>query len=328
MDRKIQIAVCGYGNLGKGVESEIAKNPDMELAVIFTRRKPAESLQTKSNAPVAHIGEALEWKDNVDVMILCGGSKSDLPEQGPLFAKDFNTVDSFDTHAKIPEYYAAVDDAAKAGNNVSIISIGWDPGLFSLIKLYGGSIIPEGKTYAFWGKGVSLGHSEAIRTIEGVEDAVQYTIPVASAMERVRSGENPELTTREKHERVCYVVASQDADKDIIEKKIKTMPDYFADYDTTVHFVSHEELKANHAKAMHGGNVIHTGITGTGNKHVIEFSLHLDSNPEFTSSVLIAYARAAYRLSAAGEYGARTILDISPKLLAAEEPEELRRKLL
>jgi len=310
------------------VESEIAKNPDMELAAIFTRRKPADSLQTKSSAPVVHIDEAMEWKDKVDVMILCGGSKSDLPGQGPLFAKSFNTVDSFDTHAKIPEYYQAVDEAAKAGNNVSIISIGWDPGLFSLIKLYGGAFIPKGKTYAFWGKGVSLGHSEAIRTIEGVEDAVQYTIPVDSAMERVRNGENPELTTREKHERVCYVAVSPDADKAVIEDKIKTMPYYFSDYDTTVYFVTKEELKANHAKAMHGGNVIHTGETGDGNKHVMEFSLTLDSNPEFTSSVLIAYARAAYRLSAEGENGARTILDIPPALLAPEDPEELRRKIL
>ena len=328
MDRKIQVAVCGYGNLGKGVESEIAKNPDMELAAILTRRKPVESLKTGSDTPVVHIDDALEWKDKIDVMILCGGSKSDLPQQGPLFAKDFNTVDSFDTHAKIPEYYEAVDEAAKAGNNISIISIGWDPGLFTLIKLYGGAFIPEGKTYAFWGKGVSLGHSEAIRTIEGVEDAVQYTIPVDSAMERVRNGENPELTTREKHERVCYVVASPDADKDSIETGIKTMPYYFAEYDTTVHFITRDELKANHAKAMHGGNVIHTGETGEGNKHVIEFSLKLDSNPEFTSSVLIAYARAAYRLSAEGENGARTILDIPPSLLAAEDQEELRRKLL
>jgi len=328
MGKKIRVAVCGYGNLGRGVESEIAKNPDMELVAVFTRRKPAESLQTRSSVPVIHVDEALGWKDKVDVMILCGGSKDDLPEQGPLFAKSFNTVDSFDTHAKIPEYYAAIDEAAKSGNNISIISIGWDPGLFTLIKLYGGAFVPEGKTYAFWGKGVSLGHSEAIRTIEGVEGAVQYTIPVDSAMERVRNGENPELSTREKHKRICYVAVSPGVDKAVIEEKIKTMPYYFAEYDTTVYFVSQEELKADHAKAMHGGNVIHTGETGEGNKHVMEFSLKLDSNPEFTSSVLIAYARAAYRLSTGGESGARTILDIPPSLLAADDPEELRRKLL
>ena len=328
MEKKIRIGICGYGNLGKGVESEIAKNPDMELAAVFSRRTPADALQIKSNVPVVHIDEALGWKDKVDVMILCGGSKSDLPAHGPLFAKSFNTVDSFDTHAKIPEYYQAVDAAAKAGDNVSIISLGWDPGLFSLIKLYSGAIIPEGKTYAFWGKGVSLGHSEAIRTIEGVEGAIQYTIPVGSAMERVRNGENPELSTREKHERVCYVAVSPGADEAVIEDKIKTMPYYFSDYDTTVYFVTQEELKANHAKAMHGGNVIHTGETGGGNKHVIEFSLALDSNPEFTSSVLIAYARAAYRLSAGGERGARTILDIPPKLLAVEDTEELIGKIL
>jgi len=328
MAKKIKIGICGYGNLGRGVESEIGKNPDMELAAIFTRRNPADSLGTKSNVPVVHIGEALEWKDKVDVMILCGGSKNDLPEQGPLFAKDFNTVDSFDTHAKIPEYYREVDDAANAGNNVSIISIGWDPGLFSLIKLYGSAFIPEGKTFAFWGKGVSLGHSDAIRTIEGVDDAIQYTIPIESAMERVRSGENPELSTREKHERICYVAVLPGADKTVIEDKIKTMPYYFSDYDTTVYFVTKEELKINHDKAMHGGYVIHTGETGDCNKHVMEFSLKLDSNPEFTSSVLIAYARAAYRLSAGGERGARTILDIPPKLLAAAEPDELVKTLL
>ena len=327
MDKKIQVAVCGYGNLGKGVESEIAKNPDMELAAIFTRRKPVDSLNTRSDAPVVHIDDALEWKDKVDVMILCGGSKIDLPQQGPLFAKEFNTVDSFDTHAKAPEYFAAVDNAAKEGGNISVISVGWDPGLFSLMRLCFGAVLPEGKTYSFWGEGVSQGHGEAIRTIDGVEDAVQYTIPVASAMERVRRGENPELSSREKHERLCYVVAASGADTNEIENKIITMPDYYADYNTTVHFITLEEMKANHSELPHGGNVIHIGRTGRGNKQTVEFSLKLDSNPEFTSSILIVFARAAFRLSAAGETGARTIFDIPPKLLAAE-PEELIKGLL
>jgi len=324
MERKTQIGICGYGNLGKGVESEIAKNPDMELAAIFTRRNTG----TKSDVPVVRLEAAAEWKDKIDVMILCGGSKSDLPVQGPLLAGSFNTVDSFDTHAKIPGYYDEIDKAAKTGNNISIISIGWDPGLFSLLRLYSGAIIRDGRTYTFWGEGVSQGHSEAIRGIEGVVDAIQYTIPVAAAMERVRNGENPELTAREKHERVCYVVIATDADKKEVESNIKNMPDYFADYDTTVHFISREELKENHSKMKHGGNVIHMGKTGEGNSQVIEFSLKLDSNPEFTSSVLVAFARAAYRLSAGGESGARTIFDIPPKLLAEVDPAELVKALL
>ena len=328
MNKKIQIGVCGYGNLGKGVESEIVKNPDMELAAIFTRRKPADSLKTKSAVPVVHTSDAAEWKDKIDVMILCGGSKSDLPAQAPEFARDFNTVDSYDTHAKIPGYLDEVDRAAKAGNNISIISVGWDPGMFSLMKLYSGAIIREGKTYAFWGEGVSQGHSEAIRCIEGVADAIQYTIPVASAMERVRNGENPELTAREKHVRDCYVVIEPGANEKDIESKIKNMPDYFSDYDTTVHFISQDDLKTNHAKMMHGGNVIHIGETGEGNNQAIEYSLKLDSNPEFTSSIMIAFARAAYRLSATGERGARTIFDIPPKLLAEADPEELVKTLL
>ena len=328
MSGKIQVGICGYGNLGRGVESEIAKNKDMELAAVFTRRDPACSLTTRGNVPLVHIGSVPEWKDKIDVMILCGGSKSDLRQQGPEFAKEFNTVDSFDTHAKIPEYFEEVDAAAKAGNNISIISIGWDPGLFSLLRLYSGAVLLEGKTYSFWGRGVSQGHSEAIRGIEGVADAIQYTIPVASAMDRVRSGENPELSAREKHERECYVVIEQGADKQIIENKIKSMPDYFSDYNTTVNFISQDELREKHSKLPHGGKVIHMGETGDGNKQAIEFSLALDSNPEFTSSVLIAYARAAYRLSALGECGARTIFDIPPKLLAAMPVEELVKKLL
>ena len=328
MEKKIQIGVCGYGNLGRGVESEIAKNPDMELAAIFTRRTPADSLQVKSGVPVVQIGDAAEWKDKIDVMILCGGSKSDLPEQGPAFAKLFNIVDSFDTHAKIPEHYDAVDKAAKEGSHIGVISVGWDPGLFSLIRLYAGAVLKKGKTYSFWGKGVSQGHGEAVRSVDGVEDAIQYTIPVPSAMERVRNGENPELSTREKHTRECFVVAAPGADKAAIENTIKNMPDYFSDYDTTVHFISREEMKANHAKMMHGGHVIHTGATGDGNHQVIDFSLKLDSNPEFTASVLLAYARAAFRLAAGGECGVRTVFDIPPKLLAAAAPEELVRGLM
>ena len=318
MSGKIQIGICGYGNLGRGVESEITKSGDMELAAIFSRR----------GAPFIPIDEAAAWKDKIDVMILCGGSKSDLPQQGPAFAKIFNTVDSFDTHAKIPEYFAEVDKAAKGAGHISVISIGWDPGLFSLMRLYGSSTIKEGKTYSFWGEGVSQGHGEAIRTVDGVADAIQYTIPSASAMERIRNGETPDLTTRDKHTRDCYVVLKDGADPQEVEAKIKTMPDYFADYDTSVFFISADDLKKNHAKLPHGGNVIHTGTTGDGHKQTIEFSLKLDSNPEFTSSILIAYARAAYKLSAAGETGARTAFDIPPKLLSESPPEDLIKRLL
>ena len=325
MDKKIQIGICGYGNLGKGVESEIVKSADMELAAIFTKRS---GIETRSGAPVVHADDAAAWKDKIDVMILCGGSKSGLPRQAPVLAGIFNTVDSFDTHAKILEYLAVLDEKARAGNNISIISAGWDPGLFSLLRLYAGAIIKEGSTYTFWGKGVSQGHSEAIRGLEGVVDAIQYTLPADSAMERVRNGENPVLTAREKHTRECYVAIAEGADARDIESKIKEMPDYFADYDTTVHFIPLEELKRDHAKMTHGGNVIHTGKTGGDNDQVIEFSLKLDSNPEFTASVLVAYARAAYRLSAAGERGARTVFDIAPALLAEAEPEELVRKLM
>jgi len=328
MIRKIKVGICGYGNLGKGVESEIGKNPDMELVAVFTRRKPTDSLQIKANVPVVHVDDAAMWKDKIDVMILCGGSANDLPVQGPEFAKLFNTVDSFDTHAKIPEHFKRMDGSAKSGNHISVISIGWDPGLFSLMRLYMGSIIPSGKTYTFWGKGVSQGHSEAIRGIEGVTDAIQYTIPVESAMGRVRSGENPELGAREKHTRLCYVVVAEGADKDRIENEIKGMPHYFDEYDTTVHFISADKMKADHNKLPHGGNVIHMGTTGGGNSQVMEFSLKLDSNPEFTSSVLLTYARAAYRLSAKGECGARTIFDITPILLSGLETEDVISRLL
>jgi len=359
---KIRIGICGYGNLGRGVESEIAKNPDMELAAVFTRRDVSKvahagagvsSMRNLSRgelsegaggdaclvtqttdataaaaAPVVSIGEIASWKDKIDVLILCGGSKSDLPTQGPLYAKDFNTVDSFDTHAKIPEHFEAVDAAAKAAGHISIISAGWDPGLFSLMRLYMGAVAPEGATYTFWGPGVSQGHSEAIRGIEGVAGAIQYTIPNEGALERIRGGETPELTTGEKHTRLCYVAAKDGADKAKIETEIKTMPNYFADYDTTVNFVTLEELSKNHSKMKHGGHVLRTGKTGEGNNQSIEFTLKLDSNPEFTSSVLIACARAAYRLSQKGESGAKTIFDIPPAMLSQITPEKLRKELL
>jgi diaminopimelate dehydrogenase len=316
MSEKIRIGICGYGNLGRGVESEIAKNSDMELAAIFSRRS---TLETKSNVPIVHVEDAQDWKNKIDAVILCGGSAKDLSQQGPEFAKIFNTVDSYDTHAKISEYAKEVGDAAKSAGNISIVSIGWDPGMFSLLRLYSSAIIPSGKTYTFWGAGVSQGHSDAIRRIEGVENAIQYTIPVDSAMESVRAGENPVFTVRDKHTRLCYVVASENADKYEIERAIKTMPNYFDEYATTVHFISAEELEANHSKMSHGGNVIHVGQTGNGNSQVIEYSLKLDSNPEFTASVLIAYARAAYKLSQNGETGARTIFDIPPKFLLKSE---------
>ena len=323
MGSKIRVGICGYGNLGKGAVSEIAKRPDMELACVFTRRAHAGAMNAGANAPMAHVSEAIEWKGRVDVMLLCGGSKGDLPTQGPEFARAFNTVDSFDTHAEIPGYFEAVDRAARAGGNISIISAGWDPGLFSLLRLYAGAVIPEGKTYTFWGRGVSQGHSEAIRRIEGVEGAIQYTIPDDAAMERVRNGENPALTAREKHTRLCYVAAAEGADRARIENEIKSMPNYFSDYDTMVHFITQEELAKNHGKMMHGGKVMHYGRTGDGNGQAIEFSLKLDSNPEFTASVALAYARAAYRLSARGESGARTVFDIPPALLSGSSREGL-----
>ena len=278
----IKIGIYGYGNLGRGVESEIKKNKDMQLVAIFTRRDPS-TLKTNSDAPVISASEVNEWKDKIDVMILCGGSATDLPVQAPELAKSFNTVDSFDTHAKVPEQFANVDASASAGSHVSIISVGWDPGLFSLNRIYAECVLPEGNTYTFWGKGVSQGHSDAIRRIAGVKDARQYTIPVEESIEKVRNGENPELTTRQKHTRECFVVAEEGADLAQIEKEIKEMPNYFDEYDTTVHFISEEELKANHSKLPHGGFVIRSGETGNGNKEIIEYSLKLDSNPEFTS---------------------------------------------
>lgn len=324
---KIRIGICGYGNLGKGIESEIMKSQDMALDAIFTRREPS-SLKTKSTATVVSVDEIAEWKDKIDVMIMCGGSATDLPKQVPEIAKIFNTVDSFDTHAKIPEHYEAVNKSAINNNKTCLISGGWDPGMFSVMRVYADAILQEGKTYTFWGKGVSQGHSDAIRRIEGVKNAIQYTIPIDEAIERVRSGENPELTTREKHLRECFVVAEEGADKEQIEREIKEMPNYFSDYDTIVHFISEDEIKEKHSKMPHGGFVIHSGKTGENNKQIIEYSLKLDSNPEFTASVLIALARATYRLNKEGQYGAKTILDIPPTYLSTKTGEELRKELL
>lgn len=326
---KIRIGIVGYGNIGRGVEQAIARNEDMELKAVFTRRAPAAVAIKTEGAVVKHFDDMLSMKDEIDVMVLCGGSATDLPVIGPEVAANFNTIDSFDTHAKIPEYFANVDKAARAGGNVSIISVGWDPGMFSLNRLYAESILAQGSTYTFWGKGVSQGHSDAIRRIDGVKNAIQYTVPIEEAVDKVRSGSEPELTTRDKHLRECYVVAEDGADKAAIEQAIKTMPNYFDEYDTTVTFVTEEELKANHSKMPHGGFVIRSGETGReGNKHVIEYSLRLDSNPEFTASVLVCYARAAYRLSKAGESGAKSVFDIAPGLLSQKTAEELRAQLL
>ena len=326
---KIRIGIVGYGNIGRGVEQAIKRNEDMELAAVFTRRDPASVKVATEGAKVVHMDDMLSMKGDVDVMALCGGSATDLPVMGPEIAANFNTIDSFDTHAKIPEYFANVDKAAKEGNNISIISVGWDPGMFSLNRLYAESILVQGSTYTFWGKGVSQGHSDAIRRIPGVKNAIQYTVPVDEAVDQVRSGSEPKLTTRDKHTRECYVVAQEGANKAEIENAIKTMPNYFDEYNTTVHFISEEELKRDHSKMPHGGFVIRTGETGEeGNKHVIEYSLKLDSNPEFTASVLIAYARAAYRLNQKGENGARSVFDIAPALLSMKTPEQLRKEIL
>ncbi len=326
---KIRIGIAGYGNLGRGVEAAVSKAPDMELAMLFTRRDPS-SVKTRSNIPVYPMSEAAAHKDEIDVLILCGGSAKDLPTQTPDMAKYFNVIDSFDTHAKIPEHFANVDKICRENGTVGIISVGWDPGMFSLNRLIGQAILPDGHDYTFWGKGVSQGHSDAIRRIPGVVDARQYTIPVEKALNSVRNGEEPELTTGEKHTRECFVVAEENADKAAIEKAIVSMPNYFADYDTTVHFISKEELDRDHAGIPHGGRVFRTGKTGFDgvNKHVIEYSLTLDSNPEFTSSVLCAYARAAYRLASEGICGCKTVFDIAPAYLHSASGEELRKNLL
>ena len=327
---KIRIGIFGYGNLGRGIESAIRQNPDMELVAVFTRRDPSTVKINTEGVEVAYAGDVASFKDKIDVMILCGGSATDLPTQTPDLAKLFTVVDSFDTHAKIPQHFENVDNAAKEGGNIAMISVGWDPGMFSLNRLYAGAVLPEGQDYTFWGKGVSQGHSDAIRRIEGVLDAKQYTIPVDSALDAVRSGSAPTLATREKHTRECFVVAAEDADKARIEKEIKEMPNYFADYDTTVHFITAEEMKRDHSGIPHGGFVIRTGKTGFNKEHnhVIEYSLKLDSNPEFTSSVIVAFARAAYRLVAKGETGCKTVFDIPPALLSVKSAEELRKELL
>ncbi len=326
---KIKIAIAGYGNLGKGVEAAVSKCPDMELVALFTRRDP-DSVKPLSNVPVYGMDVAKDMQDKIDVVILCGGSANDLPYQTPEMAKYFNVIDSFDTHAKIPEHFANVDKESKVSGKISVISVGWDPGLFSLNRILSEAILPTGKTYTFWGKGVSQGHSDAIRRIPGVKDARQYTIPVEQAVERVRNGENPEFTTREKHLRECFVVAEEGANLEEIKEKIITMPNYFADYDTTVHFISEAELQLNHSGIPHGGTVIHSGTTGfeNQNKHIIEYKLNLDSNPEFTSSVLVAYARAAVRLNKEGQTGCKTVFDIAPAYLHPATPEELRKNLL
>lgn len=326
----IKIGILGYGNLGKGVECAIKHNPDMELAAVFTRRNP-ESLQILTpGVGVYSVEEAVSMKDKIDVLILCGGSATDLPVQTPEFVKYFNVIDSFDTHANIPQHFDAVDEAARESGHTAIISAGWDPGMFSLNRLYANAILPGGHDYTFWGRGVSQGHSDAIRRIQGVKDARQYTIPVSSALEEVRSGKNPELSTREKHTRECFVVAEEGADLKKIEHEIVTMPNYFADYDTTVHFITEEELRRDHGGIPHGGFVIRTGNTGWENEHghVIEYSLKLDSNPEFTASVIAAYARAAYRLHMEGQNGCKTVFDIAPAYLSSEDGAELRRRLL
>ena len=326
---KIKIAIAGYGNLGKGVECAIKKNEDTELYGVFTRRNP-DSVNTLTDAPVYHIDDILNHKENIDVLIICGGSATDLPVQTPEFVKNFNVIDSFDTHAKIPEHFENVDASAKASGKIGIISVGWDPGMFSLNRLYAEAILPDGEDYTFWGKGVSQGHSDAIRRIEGVVDARQYTVPVQEALDAVRRGENPELTVRQKHTRECFVVVEDGADKARIENEIKTMPNYFADYDTSVNFISLEELKRDHNGIPHGGFVIRCGSTGLNNehKHIIEYSLKLDSNPEFTSSVLVAYARAAYRMNREGMSGCKTVFDVPPSYLSAKSPCDLRKKLL
>ena len=326
----IKIGILGYGNLGRGVECAVKQNDDMELVAVFTRRNPEDVKILTETATVCNVADVEDWKDKIDVMIICGGSATDLPKQTPIYAKMFNVIDSFDTHARIPEHFANVDAAAKEGGHVGIISVGWDPGMFSLNRLYANAILPDGNDYTFWGKGVSQGHSDAIRRVEGVKDGKQYTIPVEAALEAVRSGENPELTTRQKHTRECFVVLEEGADAAKVEEEIKTMPNYFSDYDTTVHFISEEELKANHSGIPHGGFVLRSGKTGWDgeNKHLIEYSLKLDSNPEFTSSVLIAYARAAYRLASEGQIGCKTVFDIAPAYLSAKSGEELRKHML
>lgn len=327
----IRVAIAGYGNLGRGAQAAIKQSSDMQLVCVFSRRDPASVTLIDQSVPVYAMDNIEQYKDDIDVLILCGGSKSDLPEQGPAFAGLFNIVDSFDTHAKIPEYFAALDAPAKKGGKVAMLSVGWDPGLFSINRLYGEAILPVGETYTFWGKGLSQGHSDAIRRVDGVQSGVQYTIPSESAMARVRSGEQPTLSTREKHTRECYIVLADGADADTVRSSIVTMPDYFADYDTAVHFIDQQTFEHEHGKMPHGGFVIRSGVSGIDNEEnnqVLEFSLTLGSNPEFTASVLVAYARAAYKMNLAGETGAKTVLDVAPSLLSPKSAAQLRQELL
>lgn len=325
MSNKIRVGIVGYGNLGKGVELALDQNDDFQLEAIFTRRNPEKLLGTSK---MVHISKIEDYRDKIDVMIMCGGSATDLPQQTPEIAKMFNTVDSFDTHANIPEYFNKLDDITKNSGTIGLISVGWDPGLFSLNRLLGQAILPKGKDYTFWGKGVSQGHSDAIRRVEGVKDGVQYTVPIESAINMVRTGKNIELSSREKHERICYIVPKEDANLEYIKNEIINMPNYFSDYNTTVNFITEEEMNKNHRGMPHGGFVIRTGVTGEGTNQRMEFSLKLDSNPEFTSSVLVAYARAVYRLYKEGQKGARTVLDIPFSYLSPKSGEELRKELL
>lgn len=326
----IKVGILGYGNLGRGVECAVRNSEDMELVAVFTRRNPSSVKLLTEGVPVVEIGKVLDWKEKIDVMILCGGSATDLPKQTPEFAKHFNVIDSFDTHANIPEHFAAVDISAKSAQKVAMISVGWDPGLFSLNRVYADAILPKGETYTFWGKGVSQGHSDAVRRIHGVKNAKQYTIPVESALEAVRSGKAPKLSTREKHLREVFVVLEAGADANAIEKKIKTMPNYFADYDTTVHFIGEEEFQKKHSGMAHGGFVIRSGKTGLADEftNVIEYSLKLESNPAFTASVLVAYARAVMRFYRQGAFGCKTVLDVPPSYLSPKSDETLRKELL
>ena len=326
----VRIGILGYGNLGRGIECAIRQNQDMELVAVFTRRDPQQVKIQTEGVSVYKVDQIAEFQDKIDVLMLCGGSATDLPKQTPEYAKYFNVIDSFDTHANIPQHFADVDEVAKANGHVAMISVGWDPGMFSLNRLYAASILPEGKDYTFWGKGVSQGHSDAIRRVKGVKDGKQYTIPVDAALEAVRRGSNPELTTRQKHTRECFVVAEEGADLAQIEHDIKTMPNYFSDYDTTVHFISEEELKRDHSGIPHGGFVIRSGKTGLNKEHnhIIEYSLKLDSNPEFTASVLVAYARAVYRMKQEGMKGCKTVFDVAPAYLSPMSGEELRAHLL
>ena len=327
----IRVAIAGYGNLGRGAQAAIKQSPDMQLVCVFSRRDPTSVTLIDTSVPVYAMDDIAQYKDDIDVVILCGGSKSDLPEQGPVFAGLFNIVDSFDTHAKIPEYFAALDAPAHKAGKVAMLSVGWDPGLFSINRLYGEAILPVGETYTFWGKGLSQGHSDAVRRVNGVKSGVQYTLPSESAMARVRNGEQPTLSTREKHTRECYIVLADGADAATVRNTIVTMPDYFADYDTTVNFIDQQTFEREHQQMPHGGFVIRSGVSGLDdeqNNQVLEFSLKLGSNPEFTSSVLVAYARAAYKMNLAGETGAKTVLDVAPSLLSPKSPAQLRKELL